>query len=41
MWTSGNTRQQPLTQDDCEREDKSRQHFGGGDDIRQTRQLKL
>ena len=31
MWTSGNTRQQPLIQDDCEREDKSRQHVDGGE----------
>jgi len=34
MWTSGNTRQQPLTPDDCENEDKSGRHFDDSDGIR-------
>ena len=34
MWTSGNTRQQPLTQDDGENEDKSGKYFDDSDDIR-------
>ena len=37
---SGNTRQQPLSQDDCECEDKSRQRVDGNEGW-QTQQLKL